>query len=515
MQGATSSRLALSPGTVPSLVSALQHAAELPPQAESALVRAIGLGVSAVPEAGGARAAAQAAVLAQLTRPLLSTLAAAGAALSAHTLAHAQQQAGAPSPASQPPQLPPPLVLPVGGTSALRSQLRHLELLLSSCVADLELGGGDDSEGGGAWDRAAFASLSDTLLRDAWPALSALLTRGRMAGPFLAPLSRALVVAMRADAARVEPCLPSLCEALVCALLAPGGHPAGDALSAALDVFGSGGSPHCVTLLQQVVSHVLSDPRASGLSAGGAADAQPELAEALMRMLAAYARSVLPHACATDPGGAAAAVGAALRAAAACTCSHHRGVAAAALSVTEHVAGAASRAARGASGAATAAGAAAGVAPGGAAPTGAAAADVLARSVLSCGGVVASGVIGGLLSTFPLSRLHKAASVLAELGWLAGGSAAGQALAAGGQYGGAPAGQAPTLQLLAGWLGGGTAMWPQLAEPERQSIAGAWPAAVLEAAAGLSLRDVREQGLSSRKLKKLLRVFADAHARDT
>lgn len=89
------------------------------------------------------------------------------------------------------------------------------------------------------------------------------------------------------------------------------------------------------------MTHVLKEPAAARLASGGAADAQPELSEGVLRLLSAYARSLLPEAASADAERASAAVGTTLRIAAACTCSHHRGVAAAAIGVTSDVLGAA------------------------------------------------------------------------------------------------------------------------------------------------------------------------------
>lgn len=137
---------------------------------------------------------------------------------------------------------------------------------------------------------------------------------------------------------------------------------------------------------------------------------------------------------------------------------------------------------------------------------GAAVSSTLSSAVLEAGDVVCMGIVGGLLSSFPLSRLHKAATVLAQLGALCG--------TASGQRAAAAAGQATTqLSLLSGFLSAGTRA-SSLSVPEQQSIHTHWPAATLEAAEGLRA-PAREQGLASRKLKRLLRDFADMHTRES
>mmetsp|Transcript_7210 Transcript_7210/g.21931 ORF Transcript_7210/g.21931 Transcript_7210/m.21931 type:complete len:166 (+) Transcript_7210:791-1288(+) len=124
----------------------------------------------------------------------------------------------------------------------------------------------------------------------------------------------------------------------------------------------------------------------------------------------------------------------------------------------------------------------------------------LPSMVLECGSVICSGIVGGLLSSFPLSRLHKSAVVLAHLAALAGTQHA-------------TAGANAPAALLAGWLSE-AACACQLAEAAQRPVTQLWPAAALEAADGLRA-PAREQGLASRRLKKLLREFADTHARDS
>ena len=60
-----------------------------------------------------------------------------------------------------------------------------------------------------------------------------------------------------------------------------------EVIGAALEMYG--GSAQCVELLQQVVQHVLADPRVTAFAALGAADQQPELAECCAKVQAGWA----------------------------------------------------------------------------------------------------------------------------------------------------------------------------------------------------------------------------------
>jgi hypothetical protein len=162
------------------------------------------------------------------------------------------------------------------------------------------------------------------------------------------------------------------------------------------------------------------------LASLGEADKQPDLAECCLKVLSSYARSLIAQVAAGSGEAAAGAATSLTRLAAACTCCHHRGVASAALACTGDLVGAALMAAQ-----------AAEPGPG---------AEALATSVMRSGEMICMGIVGGLLSSFPLSRLHKASTVLAELTSLAG-TRYGQALAQ-------QKGQ-PELQMVAGWLAAG------------------------------------------------------------
>jgi hypothetical protein len=120
---------------------------------------------------------------------------------------------------------------------------------------------------------------------------------------------------------------------------------------------------------------------------------------------------------------------------------------------------------------------------------------------------------GGLLSSSPLARAQKVGAVLTDLACLAVAATQQQAQDAAGKQQAEQGSQQAAAALLGEWLSFAAQHFQSsIGADEKASIVAAWPGALLEAASAEKLTG-REQQVAGRRLKKLIREFAELHSR--
>jgi len=434
---------------------------------------------------------------------------------------------------------PAPVPLPPALDALLERQLLRVRVMLDAASSAGEASGGDGGGGSpaaavpaaapaadgdarssssGAAAAAAAASSGPphaaarrrhrsaalrAFVHELWPPLHAIVARGGC-GRFLGAAAKACCAALAADAPAAAPVAPMMLEAAVCAFGAPGGAPFADVAAAAVEAFSAGHAPAVAAALRRI----WAQPEVAALQAEGGGDASPEAAQHFLRLAAAFLRHggqlvrgagpaharVQPpagHAADAPPASPAALLEAAGRlvdgavaAAAACCGSNHRRVCAAALS------------ALGAALAATG--------------DGDAYADAARRVLVGRGPALGAGLLRALLAPSPLPRVQRVGALLTELASLAAAAEAPPPPAASSsamQTEGSDAG--PGGALLACWLSGALAALPQgaLAAGEGEALLADLLALLLGGSGG-----GRRSYLAARRLKKVLREFAERHA---
>ena len=284
-----------------------------------------------------------------------------------------------------------------------------------------------------------------------------------------------------------------------------------------------------VQLLHQAMQHILSRPPVLALCGSlGAANEHPDLAESVCKLASAYSRHLLPG-CGSE-ALLSEVVGSVARVSAAVTCSHSRSVATLGMATMGDLVGAACTSSSGIGGMA-----------GG---NSVIVISSLARAVLAncktlCAGVVGEVGLsmpytctpsgshhslmlpeGGFLSSFPLSRLNKAASVLTDLIALFVAS-----LCAEGD--GSPSNRGAIVAAVASCfdLAKETFQMSQgnsfplaaltccnlvtLNSGQTRALTDLWPDVMVDVALGLRASSSRERAVQSRRLIKVIRDFAE------